>query len=207
MDASSYKDITTSRGIKYRYFYSPPTNAKPTLLFIHGFPCTSQDWRKQVPFFKERGYGLLVPDLLGYGGTDKPSDTASYKLSKMSADLLELLDAEKVEQVIAVGHDWYNITLYPPMCSHPNPYCRGSTLNSRVANYYQDRFLGFGFVAVGYTTPQPDLNLDVFIAFIKQMVGYETSGYWKCVVLRSYRNFRLFTCPVGSSRRTMPRSS
>lgn len=106
MDASLFKDVTTSRGFKYHYYYSPPTNSKPTLLFLHGFPCTSYDWRKQVPFFKEKGYGILAPDLLGYGGTDKPTDTASYALSKMSADIIDILDAEKVAKVIAVGHDW-----------------------------------------------------------------------------------------------------
>jgi len=161
MDATLFKDFTTSRGLKYHYYFSPPTESKPTLLFIHGFPCTSYDWRKQVPFFKEKGYGVLVPDLLGYGQTDKPADTASYQLSKITSDLIEILDVETVEKAIAIGHDW------------------GSLVNSRIANYYQGRFLGFGYVAVGYTHPQPDLNLDLFIPFMKQLIGYETYGYWR----------------------------
>ncbi|KAH8106324.1 Alpha/Beta hydrolase protein [Cristinia sonorae] len=161
MDASLFKDHTTSRGIKYHYYYSPPADSKPTLLFLHGFPCTSYDWRKQVPFFKAKGFGLLIPDLLGYGGTDKPLETADYQMSKMAADLIELLDVEKVGKAIAVAHDW------------------GSVLNSRLANYYQDRFLGFAFTAVGPTPPQPDLELETFLGFIKSLVGYETSGYWK----------------------------
>ena len=63
---------------------------------------------------------------------------------------------------------------------------RGSTLNSRVANYYQDRFLGFGYLAVGYAPPTPDLDLENFLAFMKQLVGYETAGYWKCVIASQY---------------------
>ena len=111
MEASLYKDITTSRGFKYHYYYSPAADSKPTILFIHGFPCTSLDWRKQVPFFKEKGYGLIVPDLLGYGGTDKPAETTAYQLSKMATDLVNILDAEKVDKVISVGHDWYSSLL------------------------------------------------------------------------------------------------
>lgn len=106
MESSLYKNFVTSRGIKYHYYYSAPVSAKPVVFFVHGFPCTSADWRKQATFFKEKGYGLVIPDLLGYGGTDKPADTAAYQMSKMSTDLIEILENEKVEKVIAVGHDW-----------------------------------------------------------------------------------------------------
>lgn len=44
--------------------------------------------------------------MLGYGGTDKPADPALYVQSAMSQDLVCILDAEKVEKVVAVGHDW-----------------------------------------------------------------------------------------------------
>jgi soluble epoxide hydrolase/lipid-phosphate phosphatase len=106
MDTSSYKDHTTSRGIKYHYFFSIAGEGKPTLLFLHGFPSTSYDWHKQVAYFQPRGYGLVVPDMLGYGGTDKPHDKKDYLYSLTSKDLTEILDAEGLEKVIAIGHDW-----------------------------------------------------------------------------------------------------
>lgn len=59
-----------------------------------------------MPFFKERGFGLIVPDLLGYGGTDKPTDVKDYKYSAMSADMIDIMNAENVEKVVAIGHDW-----------------------------------------------------------------------------------------------------
>lgn len=106
MDAALYKDVTTSRGIKYHYYYSPAAGVQPTLLFCHGFPSTSQDWRRIVPFFKEKGYGIIAPDMLGYGGTDKPTDPAAYVSSALTKDIVDILDAEKIDKVIAVGHDW-----------------------------------------------------------------------------------------------------
>jgi pimeloyl-ACP methyl ester carboxylesterase len=160
MDASSYKDITTSRALLYHYFYSAPRDAKPTLLFLHGFPSTSYDWRQQVVFFRQEGYGLIVPDLLGYGGTAKPTDAAAYKQSLICADLVDILDAEKVSQAIVIGHDW------------------GSVTTGRLANYYPDRFTGFAFLAVGYVAPNPHFNVDAINAMTKQMVGYELMGYW-----------------------------
>jgi soluble epoxide hydrolase/lipid-phosphate phosphatase len=107
MHLSLYKDHTTSRGIKYHYYYSPAKESKPTILFAHGFPSTSYDWHKQVAHFQPLGYGVLVPDMLGYGGTDKPLDTKAFAYSLITKDMVEIFDKESLHQVIAVGHDWY----------------------------------------------------------------------------------------------------
>ena len=68
---------------------------------------THAHWSLFVPFFESRGYGLVIPDMLGYGDTAKPINPAEYIPSKMSKDLVDLLDAEGVQQAIAVGFDWY----------------------------------------------------------------------------------------------------
>lgn len=106
MDSSAYKDFKTARGINYHYYFSPPKDSGITLLFCHGFPSTSYDWHYQVDFFKNKGFGLVVPDMLGYGGTDKPLTPESYKSSSMSDDIVQLLDAENIDNVVAIGHDW-----------------------------------------------------------------------------------------------------
>ena len=107
MDRTSYKTVTTKRGFTYSYYASVPEGStKPTLLFLHGFPSTSYDWRRQVEFFESKGFPVIVPDLLGYGGTDKPADAQFYKWGDMAGDVIDILDAEKVEKVIAIGHDW-----------------------------------------------------------------------------------------------------
>ncbi|KDQ63390.1 hypothetical protein JAAARDRAFT_29416 [Jaapia argillacea MUCL 33604] len=160
MDLSSYKDLETSRGIKYHYFYSTAHDSKPTLLLVHGFPSNSYDWRHQVAFFKKKGYGLVVPDMLGYGGTDKPTDPEEYRLSLICKDLVDILDAENVDKSIVIGHDW------------------GSNVVSRLASYHADRFIGYAFLAVGYSPPSPDFDYEKIMAMIKQAVGYEIMGYW-----------------------------
>ena len=106
MESSFYKTTTVSRGIKYNYYANPAREGKPTILFCHGFPSTADDWRCVVPLFQAKGYGVIVPDMLGYGGTDKPTDPKEYAFSKMSKDLTDILDAEKVFKAIAVGFDW-----------------------------------------------------------------------------------------------------
>lgn len=103
---SAYKRVTVSRGLDYQYYYHPADSSKPTLLFTHGFPSTSYDWRIQAAFFGGEGYGLIIPDMLGYGGTAKPSVVTAYKASLICKDMIDILDAESISNCIAIGHDW-----------------------------------------------------------------------------------------------------
>ena len=52
------------------------------------------------------GYGVLAPDLLGYGETDKPTGIEDYEMSRMSYHVAEILEHEGLEGVVGVGHDW-----------------------------------------------------------------------------------------------------
>ena len=58
--------------------------------------------------------------------------------------------------------------------------CRGSTLASRLAIYYPDRFIGFAFLGVGYTPPTP-FRMDEMMAATKKALGYELFGYMEHV--------------------------
>ena len=106
LDPKSYKDLKTSRAFNYHYYITGPKEGKPTLLFLHGFPSTSCGWKQLIDFFQPQGYGIIAPDLLGYGGTDRPVEIEVFRLRLMVDDIIEILDAEKVERVIVIGHDW-----------------------------------------------------------------------------------------------------
>lgn len=107
MDSCSFKNLKVSRGYNYRYYHTEPrTGINVSVIFIHGWPATARCWRHIVPFFEQRGFGVIVPDMLGYGGTDKPTDHHQYQFSLITQDLVDILDAEGVDHAIAVGHDW-----------------------------------------------------------------------------------------------------
>jgi haloacetate dehalogenase len=76
--------------------------AGPAVVLLHGFPETSYAWRHQIPVLAER-YHVIVPDLRGYGETDKPA--AGYDKRNMAMDLVELLKQIGVGKVALVGHD------------------------------------------------------------------------------------------------------
>jgi pimeloyl-ACP methyl ester carboxylesterase len=106
MDQSRFKQTKTQRGFTYSYYFAASDKGKPTLFFSHGFPTPAYLWRKQVAFFEPLGYGIVAPDLLGYGRTDKPTDPKFYVGSGLAKDVIDILDKENIRQVIAVGHDW-----------------------------------------------------------------------------------------------------
>ncbi|KAF9264010.1 alpha/beta-hydrolase [Marasmius fiardii PR-910] len=162
MDPALYKTVQVSRGFTYRYFSVPAKGNEKTLLFLHGFPNADTDWRHQVSFFQERGYGLIVPNLLGYGGTSKPTNPAEYRQSLMSKDLVDILDNEGVEKVVAVGHDW------------------GAYVAARFANFQPDRTEAVGFITVGYVPPAPGkFDLERSFEATRKVFGYEVVGYWE----------------------------
>jgi len=85
--------------------YQVTGDGRPVVL-LHGFPDTGALWRHQVPALAGAGFKVIVPDLRGYGGSDKPTDVGAYAIPFLAGDVLAVLDAEGVEQAHVVGHDW-----------------------------------------------------------------------------------------------------
>lgn len=108
------KTLLTTRGLLYSYTHLTPSSPNgKCILFLHGFPSSAHDWRHQVEFFSKKGYGVIVPDLLGYGGTAKPTTVDSYRGKAMAKDVKEILEKEGVNSVLGVGHDWYGVLFCP----------------------------------------------------------------------------------------------
>jgi pimeloyl-ACP methyl ester carboxylesterase len=78
----------------------------PAILFAHGFPDTAYTWRKQMQAVADAGNHAIAPDMRGYGGSSAPADAALYTPFQTVGDLVGLLDALQVPEVIIVGHDW-----------------------------------------------------------------------------------------------------
>ncbi|ROW02742.1 hypothetical protein VSDG_01704 [Cytospora chrysosperma] len=156
MDSLIKKTTTTKRGFTYNYYVSPAAAGKPTLLLQHGFPDTADEWAHlATQHLQPAGYGVIAPDMLGYGGTSKPTDPAAYKFGGMTADMVELLDAEGVDKVVSLGHDW------------------GSRAAAMLYNLHPGRVSGLVTVNVPYTgAPRGPMDLDAAIA-------HTGIWYWK----------------------------
>ncbi len=74
----------------------------PAVMLLHGWCGSSWSWRKLAPLLSD-DHTVLVPDMRGYGASDKPGD--GYDAQNEAADVLGLLDHLGIARAHIVGHD------------------------------------------------------------------------------------------------------
>lgn len=89
------------------------------VLLCHGFPGLAFGFRHQLRALAEAGFLAIAPDMLGYGGTDAPLEVSAYAEPSVTAFLIGILDALRVEKAVVVGHDFgapaaWNLALAAP---------------------------------------------------------------------------------------------
>jgi soluble epoxide hydrolase/lipid-phosphate phosphatase len=125
------------------------------------WPDDAHLWERIARYLRTLPFNLITPDLLGYAGTDKPTDLAAYKFDVVSNDLKEICAAEIVTKVIIIGHDW------------------GAAVASRFYNYHPSLVAGMTLLNVACLLPSKDkVDLAAFNAFITPIFGYPIYQYW-----------------------------
>jgi soluble epoxide hydrolase/lipid-phosphate phosphatase len=161
MDAFQKKTLKTSRGYTYTYYVADGDNSLPVLFFQHGWPDNAAMWKDIAAPLRSTRHPMIIPDMLGYDGSDKPTNPAEYKWDVMTKDLIEIIDTEEHLKVISIGHDW------------------GSGCASRMYNYYPDRVVGLVNVNVAYTPPATGpFDLEATNAATEKLFGYPILSYW-----------------------------
>jgi haloacetate dehalogenase len=91
------------------------------LLLVHGFPQTHVIWHRVAPLLAG-SYTLVMPDLRGYGDSDKPpttGDHAPYSKRSMALDLVELMRDLGYEHFGVCGHDRGGRVAHRMALDHP----------------------------------------------------------------------------------------
>ncbi|MEJ2890804.1 alpha/beta fold hydrolase [Actinomycetospora aeridis] len=74
------------------------------VVFVHGTPSWSYEWRHVVPHVEAAGHRVITYDLLGYGDSERPLDRDT-SVGAQTDLLLALLDELGVENPSLVTHD------------------------------------------------------------------------------------------------------
>ena len=77
------------------------------VLLLHGYPQTHVMWHKVAPILAEQ-FSVVVPDLRGYGDSDKPFEIDNlelYSKRSMAKDQVEIMEKLGFESYHVVGHD------------------------------------------------------------------------------------------------------
>lgn len=89
------------------------------VVLLHGFPQTHLMWR-HVAADLAADHTVIMPDLRGYGDSDKPADTGStYAKRTMATDVVELARALGHDRFALAGHDRGALVAFRTGLDHP----------------------------------------------------------------------------------------
>lgn len=83
---------------KIRYLESG--SSENTLVLIHGLGASAERWDHVMPLF-EKHFRVVIPDLIGFGYSDKP--LADYTLEFFSNFLDDFLTSAKIQRPVIIG--------------------------------------------------------------------------------------------------------
>ena len=128
-------------GLRVAYVQAGPADG-PVVVLVHGEPTWGYLYRRMIPPLVEVGLRVVVPDLVGFGRSDKPTSLADYSFAAhvewLRAALFDVLGLTKV---FYVGQDW------------------GGLLGMRLLAEHPDRFAGVVMANTGLPTgdvPMPE---------------------------------------------------
>lgn len=105
-------ETATVNGSRIHYWTGGDPGGRPVLLW-HGFLATAYSWHKVMPLLAAAGYSVLVPDMRGYGDSDKPAGTEGYDARALAEEFRALV------RQIGFGHGGSLFLIAHDMGAHP----------------------------------------------------------------------------------------
>ncbi len=145
---------TQHAGLRVHHIDEGPRDAPATVLCLHGNPSWGYLYRHMIPVFLQAGLRVVVPDLIGFGRSDKPADEAAHTFDLHRGMLLGFVEQLDLRNILLVCQDWggiFGLTL--PMAA-PERWTRLLVMNTALAT----GTLTEGFRQWrAYSNSQPDL--------------------------------------------------
>ncbi len=94
-------------GVRLHYWRGGDPNGKPVILW-HGFLSTGYAWHKVAPALANAGLAVLIPDMRGFGDSDKPAGDKGYDnraLAEETRALVEQIGFGGGRPLIVAAHD------------------------------------------------------------------------------------------------------
>ena len=110
--------------LRVHYLDEGPTDAAPVLL-LHGEPSWGYLYRHMIPPLVAAGHRVVVPDQIGFGRSDKPTEMGDYTYARhvawMSSLVFEHLD---LNDVTFFGQDWGGLIGLRLVTAEPDRFSR-----------------------------------------------------------------------------------
>jgi len=95
------KENVTAKVNNTNIAYNQYGNGDTTLLFVHGWCINKEYWNNQSKYFSDK-YKVVTLDLPGFGRSGK--NRSEWTFENYTDDINEFIKAEKLKNVILIGH-------------------------------------------------------------------------------------------------------
>jgi len=148
------EDLPGYAGLRLAYVDEGPKDAETTFLCLHGEPTWGYLYRKMLPVFAGAGHRAVVPDLYGFGRSDKPVDDSVYTIDFHRNSLLRLIERLDLRNVALVCQDWGGILGLTLPMDMPERFTRLLVMNTAlpIGQPVSEGFAGWKFFAA--TAPE-----------------------------------------------------
>ncbi|MBC7007680.1 MULTISPECIES: alpha/beta hydrolase [unclassified Pseudoalteromonas] len=89
--------------LKMAYSYLKPSNNMPTVILMHGKNFNGHYWTNTANYLNSKGYGVLIPDQIGFGKSSKPADY-QFSFAVLANNTHQLVSSLNIENPIVLGH-------------------------------------------------------------------------------------------------------
>lgn len=134
-----HSEMEVGPGLVMAYVDAGPPDGTETVLLLHGEPMWGYLYRTMVPVFLAAGYRVIVPDLIGFGRSDKPTDPEVFTYSNHVAWVRHLIEQLDLRGLTFFGQDW------------------GGLIGGRVVSELPDRFSRLVFSNTGLPRSGPGI--------------------------------------------------
>jgi pimeloyl-ACP methyl ester carboxylesterase len=93
-------------------FTKDDSNLDRVIMFNYGLVCSNHHWSKQISFFHDNGYKIILHDYRAHFNSSGMDDIESISFANMAKDMESILDFLNIKQVSMLGHSMgVNVTL------------------------------------------------------------------------------------------------
>lgn len=94
----------------------------PVVLLLHGEPSSAFLYRNIAPQIAAQGFRVVVPDLIGFGFSDKPKNPDLITYSNHTEWLTNFIDGMELKEINLFAHDWGGMIGLRIVAQHPEKF-------------------------------------------------------------------------------------
>lgn len=121
----NYLNVADREGgeLRVHYLDEGPADGDVVLL-MHGQPVWSYLYRRMIPGLVKAGFRVIAPDLIGFGRSDKPTQTQDYTYARHVAWMSDWLTQLDLQDITVFCQDWGSLIGLRLIAAFPERFSR-----------------------------------------------------------------------------------